>query len=157
MEVGISEPFHPASGNAQPTVHTVKAVWDTGATGSAISKKVIQDLGLSHIDEVDNHTANGTRKAKVYLVNIYLPNKVAFPALRVVDGDFHGCDVLVGMDIIGSGDLAITHKFGKTWMTFQMPPSHDTDYVVEIDIENGKKGFRKHPGKKRQSRPRKRR
>ena len=78
MEIGISEPFHPASSEAQPKVHKVKAIWDTGASGSAISKKVIRDLGLSHIDEVENHTANGTRKAKVYLVNIYLPNKVAF-------------------------------------------------------------------------------
>ena len=155
MEIGISEPFHPASSEAQPKVHKVKAIWDTGASGSAISKKVIRDLGLSHIDEVENHTANGTRKAKVYLVNIYLPNKVAFSALRVVDGDFHGCDVLVGMDIIGQGDLAITHKFEKTWMTFQIPPSHNTDYVVEIDITNGKRGFRQPPGKKKQHKRRK--
>ncbi len=123
---------------------------------TAISQKVIQDLGLESTNEIENHTANGTRLAKVYLVNLYLPNAVAFSGLNVVDGDFHGCDVLIGMDIIGRGDFALTHKHGSTWMTFQDPPSHATDYVAEIDIENGKKGFRRPSSKKKAPRRKKR-
>ena len=105
-------------------------------------------LGLFATNEIDNHTANGVRKAKIYLANLYLLNGVAVPVMEVIDADIHGCDVLVGMDIIGLGDLAITHKHGRTWMTFQIPPSHETDYVLEVDIENGKKGFRQ-PRKRR--------
>lgn len=149
QDVRISEAFHPASGSKQPPLHDVKAIWDTGATESAISKTVVNDLGLQPIDKQTTHTANGTRMADVYLVNIYLPNGVAFSGLRVTDADIRGCDVLVGMDIIGSGDFAVTHRHGNTVMTFQVPSTHATDYVHEIDVENGKKGFRQPPKKTR--------
>lgn len=153
QDVQISEAFHPSSGAQPPQRRHAKAIWDTGATESAISKEVVADLGLQPIDRRQTHTANGTRIADVYLVNVYLPNRVAFSGVRVSDADIHGCDVLVGMDIIGSGDFAVTHRHGKTWMTFQVPSTHATDYVHEIDVENGKKGFRKKPSKKGGRRP----
>lgn len=142
-DIGISEPFHPSSGNPAPQIQQFRAVWDTGATRSVITQKVIAAIGLTSIDEIDNYTANGVRKAGEYLVNIYLPNNVAFSGIRVIDGDIYGTDTLIGMDIINKGDLAITHKFNKTWMTFQVPSSHNIDFVDEINIEKGKKGFRK--------------
>ena len=30
-------------------------------------------------------------------------------------------DVLIGMDVIGTGDFAVTHADGRTCMSFQMP------------------------------------
>ena len=41
-----------------------------------------------------------------------------------------GCDVLIGMDIICLGDLAITNHDGKTIMTFSIP-SHKPLCFVE--------------------------
>ena len=125
------------------------AVWDTGATRSVITQNVINALGISKIDEITNYTANGERTAGEYLVNIYLPNNVVFSAIRVIDGDIYDTDALIGMDIIGQGDLAITHKFKKTWMTFQLPSSHSIDFVDEIKVKKGKRGFKQPKKNKR--------
>ncbi len=132
-DVGISEAEHPTSENPQPSVIKFNAIWDTGASGSVINQQVISALGLQPIDKKEVNTANGKRNASVYLVDIYLPNKVVFPAVRVTDGDILGSSVLIGMDIIGSGDFAVTHSDGKTCMSFQIPPNAEIDFVEEIN------------------------
>ena len=151
-EVGISESCDLESVEVRPDVVQFKAIWDTGASCSCISQNVVKSLNLSEIDKVINNTANGAREAGVYLVNIYLPNKVVFPGIRVIDATLLGTDILIGMDIISQGDLAITHKKENTWMTFQVPSSHSIDFVEEIGKENAKlkaKRIRKNNRKKK--------
>ncbi len=131
--IGVSEPFDLSSDTEKPEIYEVTAIWDTGATTSVIASRVIERLGLTSIDEIDTYTANGVRKSNVYLVNIYLPNGVAFAGFRVIDGDIHGLDMLIGMDIIGFGDFSITHKNNATTLSFQIPSSHDIDFVKEIE------------------------
>jgi hypothetical protein len=43
-----------------------------------------------------------------YLVNIHLPNKVKVTNVLVAEGVPASCDMLVGMDIIGRGDFAVS-------------------------------------------------
>ena len=66
----------------------------------------------------------------VYLVNIGLPNRVLVQDVRVSRLGFTGGDVLIGMDIINTGDFAITHPNGETKFTFQFPPQADIDFVI---------------------------
>jgi len=66
-----------------------------------------------------------------YSVNILLPNDITFSALKVTEAVLSGVDVLIGMDIILKGDLAVTTSQGKTKFTFQIPSTHDTDYAKE--------------------------
>lgn len=114
-EIRVSESYDIRSKESSPQVVDVKkAVWDTGATCSCISQKIVQSLNLSKIDHVTNYTANGTRDAGVYLVNIYLPNGVVFSPIRVIDAEILGAEVLIGMDVISNGDLAVTNKNGTT-------------------------------------------
>ena len=135
-KVKISESHDPRSKEDPPKIIDIeRAIWDTGASCSCISQKVVKSLNLSEIDRVINHTANGPREAGVYLVNIYLPNRVIFSATRVIDAEILGADILIGMDVINKGDLAITHKNGATWMTFQFPSYHKIDFVEEINRE----------------------
>ena len=85
-EAGISEAFDPkrsVPGSKQPPFHTVRAIWDTGASRTCITEDVVAKLGLKAIDKTTNHTAAGLREAGVYLVNVQLPNTVVFPVLRV--------------------------------------------------------------------------
>ena len=42
-------------------------------------------------------------------------------------------DILIGMDIISQGDLAVTNKQGKTVFTFQIPASHKIDFKAELE------------------------
>jgi hypothetical protein len=73
----------------------------------------------------------GSKLAPVFLVNIGLPNRVAIPELPVTLGELTGADVLIGMDIIGQGDFAVTHPNGNTKFSFRMPSLADIDFVNE--------------------------
>jgi len=111
-----------------------KAIWDTGATGSVISKKVATDSGLKPIAMAIVHTAGGTKNCPVYLINMRLPNGMGIAQIRVTEGELAGdIDVLIGMDVISEGDFAVTHLNGKTVFTFRMPSVVCIDFVKEIN------------------------
>lgn len=138
-DIGISLPFNPQNQpNPIPPINTFKAIWDTGATNSCITENVISALGLQPIGKIPNHTANGVRESNQYLVNVYLPNKVAIPMVRVIDCHqlTGGVDILIGMDIIGIGDFSITHADNKTTMSYRVPSIKTIDYVVEASRLN---------------------
>ena len=90
-----------------------KALWDTGATNSAITSKIVESLKLIPIGKKKVTGANATKLTNIYLLNIFLPNQVVIigiPATEIqsfVD-DF---DVLIGMDIITKGDFSITNCY----------------------------------------------
>lgn len=131
----------PTQGKFHPPVKIINALWDTGATCTTISKKVADTLGLTPFRFEDVYHAQGMGKAKVYKANIILPNDIEFPALSVLEGDLHGCDALIGMDIITQGDFVLTHRDGKTVFSFQIPSTHRYDFVKQSAVmqENGKK------------------
>jgi hypothetical protein len=110
---------------------TVKAIWDTGATGSAITKKVSQDLGLIPTGCAEVHTANGLTRQNTYTIDIKLPNGVIIQGIIAteVDALSGGCDALIGMDVITLGDFSITNHKSITCMSFRVPSVHQIDYV----------------------------
>ncbi len=106
------------------------AIWDTGAEGSVITKKVAQELGLKTLGIVEAYTAGGPTITNKYLIYIWLPNKVMVPNLLVIEGEIAGqCEVLIGMDIISKGDFAVTNYNGKTVFTFRVPSVGCIDFV----------------------------
>lgn len=111
---------------------TVNAIWDTGASGTCISRKVAQALKLIPIGMSSHNTAAGTIDCYDYIVDVVLPNNVCIQKVRV--SDFLGgpdLDVLIGMDIISTGDLSITNANGKTVVSFRFPPdAFHIDYVA---------------------------
>lgn len=127
-DVRIGEAFDPKQPPKQlPPLFT--AIWDTGATSSVITQKVIDQCGLKATGMAVVHTAQGTTTTETFLVCILLPNKVVFPSMTVSKGDFHDVDVLIGMDIISSGDFAVTNKDGKTVFSFRVPSMECIDFV----------------------------
>jgi hypothetical protein len=75
-------------------------------------------------------TGAGAYRTEVYLVNIVLPNGVQFHTVHVSRGDITGAEVLIGMDIITTGDFAVTNLGGKTVMSFRWPSMTRIDYVA---------------------------
>ena len=63
------------------------AIWDTGATGSVITKKVASDLNLKPITVKEVYHAAGKSIANVYLVNILLPDDVMVPNVKVTEAN----------------------------------------------------------------------
>jgi hypothetical protein len=89
------------------------------------------------------HTASGTDIVPTFYVSIGLPNKIVIPVLQVTQGVLTGTDVLVGMDIINSGDFAVTNRDGKTVFSFRMPSVECIDFVK--DHEEKMKQNQPHP------------
>jgi hypothetical protein len=108
------------------------AVWDTGATKSAISKNVADTLGLLPTGTATMEHAYGKVKVNTFDVSIFLPNKLFIPSIKVLEGIFDGCDILIGMDIITAGDFVITSPEQKTKFSFQVPSTHDIDFNKEL-------------------------
>jgi hypothetical protein len=125
----ISQAFDPSQ---DLTTHLRKkeytAIWDTGATNTVITGKVVFECGLKPTGMIRVETASGTDVTETYLVNVELPNKIGIPQLKVSLGQLKGVDVLIGMDIISCGDLAISNFEGKTAFSFRIPSAECIDF-----------------------------
>ena len=66
---------------------TVKALWDTGATMSAISHSVASDLNLAQIGKQIVSTPTGKKEVTTHCVDVVLPNNVRFEGLIVIDSE----------------------------------------------------------------------
>jgi hypothetical protein len=137
-QIHVSEAHDPSWGIPMPTQKEYRAIWDTGATGTVITPNVVTSLGLQPsvkiiVQGVDQAGTPAQHLCNTYLVNIYLPNNVVMVGVRASENSLAGCDVLIGMDIIGHGDFAITNHNGKTTWTFRTPSCEEIDFVHEIE------------------------
>lgn len=108
------------------------AVWDTGATNTVITARVAQDCDLKPTGMTQIYHAGGKTITHTCLVNIRLLNRVEVYQLRVTQGSIGGqADVLIGMDIIGQGDFAVSNKDHKTVFSFRMPSVERIDFVKQ--------------------------
>lgn len=140
----MSDAFDPVNPpTPQPPMAELRAIWDTGATNTCITQAAADRIGLVPTGLVEMNTANGTHRASTVLTNVALPNGVGFHGLRVTICDLGPTlDVLIGMDIIGSGDFAITNFENNTVMSFRIPSSRTIDFVVEHSAEEVKEKAR---------------
>lgn len=131
--VGIGPAY--AEGQPQPPLLAPKllAVWDTGATSSAISRQLAQRLQLDEIGQMRVHGATGCEVCTRFLVSLHLPNRVVIRELEISDcgGDI-GCDILLGMDVITLGDFAICNYKGHTTFTFRVPSVESLDFTTQL-------------------------
>ena len=152
-EVGVSEPFVPPSDvvniDIKVQIKKYRAIWDTGATHSVITTKIVQELNLKPVGMTIVHTANGQAHQKQYIVNFYLPNQVMFSMLRVTEAPLHETDILIGMDIISQGDFCLSNFEGKTALTFRMPSCEEFDFVKENQAARLPRSERRRIEKKR--------
>ena len=134
FECFITSAFDPSGVpvDKHPKWQTFRAIFDTGATNCVITQKVVDACGLKPISMTVVQTANGKHNCEIYVVNIGLPNRVGFPNWRVTKQELPAkTDVLIGMDVIGTGDFAVTHKDGQTVFSFRIPSSVRIDFVAE--------------------------
>jgi predicted aspartyl protease len=108
----------------------VKALWDTGASGTVITPEVSKKLGLVPIDRVRVAGVNNVSMANVVQASIGLPNQVMVEDVNVMICDLkQDFDLLIGMNIILLGDFSISNGAGKTLFSFAIPSfENKTDY-----------------------------
>ena len=115
-----------------PGMAQFQAIWDTGATNTAISENVINTCGLKPVGMTLVGFGGGEKMCETFLINIGLPNGIGFPnvlANKAKTGP--EADLLIGMDIIGWGDFAITNKNGQTMFSFRCPSVTQIDFVKD--------------------------
>lgn len=114
-------------------------LWDTGATNTVVSQKIVDELKLQPIGMTQAFTPQGYHNTPTYLIDLFFKDsKLKFAPVRVTLGKLSNCEVLIGMDVIGFGDLAVTNKDGNTVVSFRAPSFHVVDYVQIM--EQQKKG-----------------
>ena len=115
-----------------------EAIWDTGASGTCISGRVVDELKLIPTGKRTMLTPQGSMTVNTYLVNVVLPNKVTVEDVEVCGSSIEnqGLAMLIGMDIISFGDFTVSQPSSGTVFTFRLPSKAKTDYVQEINIEN---------------------
>lgn len=101
----------------------VSAQWDIGATGTCISRKVVNRLSLLPTGMVNVRTPSGVGQMHKYMVDVVLDNEVRIPNLSVMDSEIgsQGIGILIGMDIITLGDFAVSNYRNTTQFSFRIP------------------------------------
>lgn len=120
-----------------------KAIWGTGATHTVITPKVLKELSLIIVDTTTIIGVNSkTEDIQVALFNLLLPLNIEIKNVRgavcTIGGD---ADILIGMDIIKFGDLAISNGGGQTLFSFAIPPFENKTDLLEKANKTNKNNF----------------
>lgn len=110
------------------------ATWDTGATNTMISENVVNQCGLVSTGATQVGTAGGVVIAYTYVIDLVLPDNMVIKGLNVTCGKLNDTDVLIGMDIMSTGDFAVSNYEGQTKFTFRVPSLGHSDYVRNSTI-----------------------
>ena len=124
------------------------AIWDTGATNTVIDAKLVAQMQLTATGKSIVNHAQGSTRANTYIVDVLLPMGVGFQNVIVTEGQLGGCGLLIGMDIITTGDFALTRDGNTSWFSFRVPPSgQGVDYVDQINAQKAKQALRRQKSK----------
>ena len=105
--------------------HTTKAMWDTGATNTLISPKIIQTLKLKPFGKSSISSANGVIEANSYLIHVGLPSGSIITNILALENDNEDYEIVIGMDIITQGDFAFSNKDEHSTFSFRIPSSEE--------------------------------
>ena len=176
--VGIGSPIEAPDGTLQTDVASQQflALWDTGAEFTHVVPQVIQAAGLKSVGFRPSAGIDGViTNRKLYRASVVTVSGVTVPlgttnvtapvmklhATTVVglesDDQLRGIHVLIGMDIIGRGDFALsTDSKGVRWVSFLHPGMGRRLNLKSLDQKRSAARKRAAP-KKRATRPRRRR
>lgn len=98
-----------------------RADWDTGATVTVISERLVAELGLLPIGRTKISGYNGRPKVtNEYRIDLLFPNEIRVPFVKVVEAPLVTMDLLVGMNVINQGHLDIDFSNGKREFSFEI-------------------------------------
>jgi len=152
--VSVVEGYDSKTGSPPTTQKGFTALWDTGASQTAVTPDVANSLKLVPDGYAHCHVPGGeTVNTVTYTVAITLLNKEELDSISVVQlGLLEDFDVLIGMDIITKGDFAVTSEEGRTCFSFRTPPQRKIDF--RRDVSRKKDPAKKGPSRKRVSKKR---
>ena len=127
----IYAPIDLSNGGQVRRVRIQRSLWDTGASVSLISSRVAKVLGLESIGKSGVSGYNeGIDVKDTYLIHIGLPTRDIVTDIMAMEFDSDEYDVVIGMDVICHGDLAITNQNDKTTFSFRIPSETEIDFSM---------------------------
>ena len=128
----VSEAFSPAyDSGSHPDFSQINLLWDTGAIKSMISNQLANRLKLIPVGLAHNVNTSGITTVHRYRINLLLPNNVEISELEVISDELPDTDMLIGMDVIGLCDMAITHSQVGTMFSFRIPSNGQVDFSTD--------------------------
>ena len=110
-----------------------KALIDTGANGSCISRRLASACRLKPISVMKMISAHGMSIAQVYEASIILPNGVSFSSVPVVEvSGSKSFDVIIGMDILSKCDFAFSSNDEKACFSMRI---HSAKKLIDFTTE----------------------
>ncbi len=134
-EVWVSKAFDPTITEEKDLPEHGKYIglWDTGATATGITPRIVKELGLAPSGVVNVSGVHGSKVVPTYYITLLLPNNVRIYGIPATEIENIGeADVLIGMDIIIYGDFAISNFNNKTVFSFRTPPIETIDFANEL-------------------------
>jgi len=102
---------------------TVDALWDTGASISAVTPEIQQQLKAPTVDKKAISGIHNTQIVDVIYITLELPNHVIKKNIKVVVCNItSNVGMILGMDIISMGDFALSNGNDQTLVSFAVPP-----------------------------------
>ena len=137
----IITPVHlyPIPFNASFSLST-DALWDTGASISAITPEIKDKLKVTTIDKKTIASVHSTQVVDIAYITVELPNNVIKKNIKVAVCNITlNIGMILGMDIISMGDFALSNGNNQTLISFAVPPFQDkTDYYEKaIGVNKG--------------------
>ena len=125
-ECRICPPVNVAKGKIPSKVYVSQnAMWDTGATNTLISPKIVKALNLKPFGKSGISSANGLIETNTYLVHVGIPSGGIITNILALEDDNEDYEVVIGMDIIAQGDFAFTNKDGHSTFSFRIPSEEE--------------------------------
>lgn len=136
-QVGVAMPVEDleATETVQRTFWT-NCLWDTGATHSAVTKETAEILGLQPMGETTLIGIHGEEICNFYRVSLNLPHLLFIPDVKVTEGATNEAfGVILGMDVICTGDFAITNVNGNSTFSFCVPSLERIDFSERVQLK----------------------
>ena len=130
-ECMVSDHHYPETSASDPGRNRFMALWDTGSTGCMVSQRVVDACRLRERGRAPISNVSGTvDDVPRYVIDLYLPDGLVVNEVMVALGEFINFDVLIGMNVITLGDLAVTNANGQTVFTFRVPSQSGIDFTL---------------------------
>lgn len=109
------------------------ALWDTGATSTHISQRVVDYLALPVHDTKEYTSASDKYTTTRHKINVNVAGIAVFNDIIVskLKPGVNNGDMIIGMDLICKFDSAITTLNGDTLFSIRYPSKASIDFINE--------------------------
>ena len=114
-----------------PDSFAMIAQWDTGASNCAISRGIVEYLGIAPTGvKIDVKGANGLFESDVYMVDLILPKGIVFENLLVTEMKEEEAPlIIIGLNVILQSDFIIQPQGDNVLLKFRHPAEGEKPFT----------------------------